>query len=87
MPMGVGQGQNVGLRDFCHILTLLPRGHPCFTNTRLVHFNFRPKNNYIVVLSQQTQSVDWMFDFSFSKSGISTCSPIYSICKDTPNFC
>ena len=24
--MGVGQGQNVGLRDFCHILTLLPPG-------------------------------------------------------------
>ena len=24
MPPGVGQGQNVGLRDFCHILTLLP---------------------------------------------------------------
>ena len=29
----VGRGQNVGLRDFCHILTLLPPGHPCFTNT------------------------------------------------------
>ena len=24
MPLGVGQGQNVGLRDFCHIMTLLP---------------------------------------------------------------
>ena len=29
MPLGVGRGQNVGLRDFCHILTLLPPGHPC----------------------------------------------------------
>ena len=28
MPLGVGRGhcQNVGLRDFCHILTLLPPG-------------------------------------------------------------
>ena len=43
------------------------------------------KNNYIVVLSQQ--SVDWMFDLSFSESGTSTCSPIYSNSKDTPNFC
>ena len=24
MPLGVGRGQNVGLRDFCHTLTLLP---------------------------------------------------------------
>ena len=40
MPLGVGLGQNVGLRDFCHILTLLPPGHLCFTNTCLhvVHF-------------------------------------------------
>ena len=27
MPLGVGRGQNVGLWDFCHILTLLPPGH------------------------------------------------------------
>ena len=26
MPLGVGQGQNVGLRVFCHIMTLLPPG-------------------------------------------------------------
>ena len=26
MPLEVGQGQNVGLRDFGHILTLLPTG-------------------------------------------------------------
>ena len=32
MPLGVGRGQNVGLRDFCHILTLLTPGHPCFTD-------------------------------------------------------
>ena len=43
------------------------------------------KNNYIVVLSQK--SVDWMFDFSFSEKGTSTCSPIYSNSKDPPNFC
>ena len=24
MPLWVGQGQNLGLRDVCHILTLLP---------------------------------------------------------------
>ena len=30
MPLGVGQGQNVGLRDFCHIMTLLPPGASVF---------------------------------------------------------
>ena len=34
MPLGMGQGQNVGLTDFCHILTLLP------PNTCLVYVNF-----------------------------------------------
>ena len=36
MSLGVGQGQNVGLRDFCHIWLCCRRGHPCFTNTCLV---------------------------------------------------
>ena len=40
------------------------------------------RNNYIVVLSQQ--SVDWMFDISFPESGTSTCSPIYSKSKKHP---
>ena len=40
---------------------------------------------YIVVLSQQ--SVDWMFDFSFSESETSTCSPLNSYSKDRSNFC
>ena len=30
MPRGVGLGQNVGLRDFCHILTSLPPGASVF---------------------------------------------------------
>ena len=30
MPLGVGRGQNVGLRDFCHSLTLLPPGASVF---------------------------------------------------------
>ena len=31
---GIGRGQNVGLGDFCHILTLFNRrGHQCFANT------------------------------------------------------
>ena len=30
MLLGVGWGQNVGLRDFCHILTLLPLGASVF---------------------------------------------------------
>ena len=30
MPLGVGQGQNVGLGDFCHSLTLLPPGASVF---------------------------------------------------------
>ena len=42
-------------------------------------------NNYIVVLSQQ--SVDWIFDISFSELGTSNCSPINSKSKKTPNFC
>ena len=29
-PWGVGRGQNVGLRDFCHSLTLLPPGASVF---------------------------------------------------------
>ena len=42
------------------------------------------KNNYIVVLSQQ--SVDWMFEFSFSESGTSTCSAIFSNSKDIVTY-
>ena len=30
MPLGGGAGQNVGLRDFCHCLTLLPPGASVF---------------------------------------------------------
>ena len=30
MPLGLGWGQNVGLRDFCHILILLPPGASVF---------------------------------------------------------
>ena len=30
MPLGLGRGQNVGLRNFCHILTLLPPGASVF---------------------------------------------------------
>ena len=30
MPLGLGRGQNVGLRHFCHILTLLPPGASVF---------------------------------------------------------
>ena len=30
MPLGVEQSQNVGLRNFCHILTLLPLGASVF---------------------------------------------------------
>ena len=30
MPLGVGRGQNVRLRDFCHIWTLLPLGASVF---------------------------------------------------------
>ena len=30
LPLGVGWGQNVGLRDICHILTLLPPGASVF---------------------------------------------------------
>ena len=30
MPLGVGQGKNVGLRDFCNSLTLLPPGASVF---------------------------------------------------------
>ena len=30
MPLGLGRGQNVGLGDFCNILTLLPPGASVF---------------------------------------------------------
>ena len=36
MPLGVGWGQNIGLRDISHIWLCCRRGHPCFTNTCLV---------------------------------------------------
>ena len=36
MTLVAGRGQNVGLRDFCHIWLCCRRGHPCFTNTCLV---------------------------------------------------
>ena len=35
--LGEGQGQNLGLGDFCHIWICCHRGHPCFTNTCLVY--------------------------------------------------
>ena len=34
--LGMGQGQNVALREFCHILTLLPH----FVNSLCVCFTF-----------------------------------------------
>ena len=46
-PLGVGQGQNGGLRDFCHILTLLPPGASVFHkhissyHQRCTHSRFR----------------------------------------------
>ena len=36
MLLGLGWGQNVGFWDFCYILTLLPPGHLCFSDTCLV---------------------------------------------------
>ena len=71
-------------------LRTIPQFHATFCNiSRQIPLSFISifvfKNNYIVVLS--LQSVDWMFNFSFSKSGSSTCSPIYSSSKVTPNFC
>ena len=30
MPLEVGRGQNVGLKDFCDVLTLLPPGASVF---------------------------------------------------------
>ena len=33
MPLGDGQGQNVGLKDFAIFWLCCRRGYPCFTNT------------------------------------------------------
>ena len=38
MPLGVGRGQNLGLRDFAIFGLCCHRGHPCFTNTCLVPY-------------------------------------------------
>ena len=69
--------------------TLSPQRTPSPHSNIFQHFKthsfFVLKNNYIVVLSQQ--SVDWIFDFSFSESGTSTCSSVYSNSKGKPNFC
>ena len=44
MPLGVGRGQNVGLREFCHSLTLLPLEASVF-HKHMFFFYFR---RYIV---------------------------------------
>ena len=38
IPLGMGRGQNLGLRDFAIFWLCCHRGHPCFTNTCLVSF-------------------------------------------------
>ena len=38
MPLGVGQGKNVEVRDLAIFWLCCRRGHPCFTNTCLVFF-------------------------------------------------
>ena len=59
MPLGVGLGQNVGLRDFCHILTLLPPGASVFhkhvlffflefhLNAKMIHHDILPDTGEI----------------------------------------
>ena len=41
MPLGVGRGQNVGLKDFCHILTWLSPGASVFHKYTSSLFCFR----------------------------------------------
>ena len=40
MPLGLGWGQNIGLRISAIFRLCCRRGHPCFTNTCLVHNMF-----------------------------------------------
>ena len=53
MPLGVGRGQNVWLRDFCHILTLLPPGasvfHQHMSSLRYYMSNFPSQFQYYLI--------------------------------------
>ena len=72
MPLGVGQGQNVGLRDFAIFRLCCRRGHPCFTNTCLV-LSF--------TLSWLIDLVDlyWIVAFAFDLNLDLSCSRSHSI--------
>ena len=61
---------------------------PTFCNiSRQIPFSFQFSSSKIIMLRFCLNSRLWIFDFSFSESGTSTCSPIYPNSKDTPNFC
>ena len=50
MPLGVGRGQNVGLREFCLILTLLPPGASVFHKHMSSFSTIR--GFYVLILNQ-----------------------------------
>ena len=50
MPLGVGRGQNVGLREFCLILTLLPPGASVFHKHMSSFSSIR--GFYVLILNQ-----------------------------------
>ena len=46
MSLGVGLGQNVGLGDFCHILTLLSQRASVLTHVELGFIYYAPSNEH-----------------------------------------
>ena len=62
------RGQNIGLGYFCHIPTLLPPGHPCFTNTCLLFTCYLPiQPRHVSALKHKTsiRIVIFLFVCSF----------------------
>ena len=71
MPLGVGWGQNVGLRDFAIFWLCCRPGHPCFTNTCLVQdliclwlkvipfISLLPANQIFIKLCRKVVSWPW----------------------------
>ena len=71
MPLGVGRGQNVGLRDFCQIWTLLPPGASVFHKhmSSFLHFNFAYYTNKAPYNKSSLQArIRWLWHLWLAKN-------------------
>ena len=72
MPQEVGLGQNVGLRDFCHIRTLLPPGASVFDN----HMSSYIQQGMEIRKGLRLDGVNVYLFLSFCCFSISSVNPI-----------